>query len=130
MPNPQPKISPKIGETKINVTVFKIPLQTSPLVPTFTSAAPIIPPIKAWEELVGSPKYQVIISQLQAPIRVPKITPLSTIAISIIPLPIVLATWSPKKRKAMKLKKAAQATAKRGESTRVETMVAIELAES
>ena len=51
-------------------------------------------------------------------------------AISMIPLPMVLATCRPKKRKATKLKKAAQRMAQRGESTRVETTVAMELAES
>ena len=47
-----------------------------------------------------------------------------------IPLPMVLATCSGKKTNATKLKKAAQATAMRGESTRVETTVAIEFAAS
>ena len=46
------------------------------------------------------------------------------------PLPIVFATWTPNTRKAAKLKNAAHATAARGESTRVLTMVAIELAAS
>ena len=46
------------------------------------------------------------------------------------PLPIVAATLRWKTRKAMKLKKAAHRTAARGVSTRVETTVAIELAES
>src|SRR3972149_964846 len=46
------------------------------------------------------------------------------------PLPSVLATCVWKIRKAMKLKKAAQRTAQRGASTRVQTIVAIELAAS
>ena len=46
------------------------------------------------------------------------------------PVPMVLATCRPNTRKAMKLKNAAQNTAYRGRSTRVETMVAIELAAS
>src|SRR3989338_2489218 len=45
-------------------------------------------------------------------------------------LPSVLATCRPKKAKAMKLKKAAHMTAYLGDSTRVATMVAIELAAS
>ena len=49
---------------------------------------------------------------------------------SIIPAPIVWATPVPKMRKAMKLKKAAQRTAWRGDRTRVETTVAMELAAS
>jgi hypothetical protein len=47
-----------------------------------------------------------------------------------IPLPIVLATWRPRNRKATKLKNAAHTTAYLGESTLVETMVAMEFAES
>src|SRR5437773_3447686 len=46
------------------------------------------------------------------------------------PLPIVPATLRWKTRKAMKLKNAAQTTATRGVSTRVDTTVAIELAAS
>src|ERR671914_723963 len=36
-----------------------------------TSAAPTIPPISAWDELDGSPKYQVIRFQAIAPTRPP-----------------------------------------------------------
>ena len=43
---------------------------------------------------------------------------------------MVLATFVPKNRKAMKLKVAAHTTACRGESTRVDTTVAMELAAS
>lgn len=46
------------------------------------------------------------------------------------PFPMVEATEVPKTRKTMKLKNAAQITASPGESTRVETMVEIELAAS
>ena len=46
------------------------------------------------------------------------------------PLPIVSATCTPKKRNATKLKKAAHRTAHRGERTRVDTTVAIEFAAS
>ena len=49
---------------------------------------------------------------------------------SIIPLPIVFATCVPRTKAATKLKNAAQATACCGESTRVETTVAIEFAEA
>src|ERR1700761_6566667 len=46
------------------------------------------------------------------------------------PDPTVLATCRPKNRKAMKLNTAAQNTATLGDRTRVETMVAMELAAS
>jgi hypothetical protein len=65
-----------------------------------------------------------------APISPAKITSFVTTEMSIIPLPIVLATCVPITNAATKLKKAAQATAFEGESTRVETTVAIELAAS
>jgi len=47
-----------------------------------------------------------------------------------IPVPMVLATFNPNTMKATKLKNAAHSTAYCGRSTRVETMVAIELAAS
>jgi hypothetical protein len=46
------------------------------------------------------------------------------------PVPMVWATCAPNTRNAMKLKNAAHATAVCGRSTRVDTMVAIELAAS
>ena len=49
---------------------------------------------------------------------------------SIIPLPMVFATWVPSTKAATKLKKAAHSTATCGVSTRVETTVAMELAAS
>src|SRR5437868_2876265 len=65
-----------------------------------------------------------------APTRAPKITANVTTWTSIIPLPIVLATAVPKPKAATKLKNAAHTTATRGESTRVETTVAMEFAAS
>jgi hypothetical protein len=48
----------------------------------------------------------------------------------ITPLPIVVATFKGKIRNAMKLKNAAMVTAANGDRTFVETIVAIEFAES
>ncbi len=62
--------------------------------------------------------------------RPAKITRKVTSRTSIIPEPTVLATAVPKPNAAAKLKKAAQSTALPGDSTRVETTVAIELAAS
>ena len=67
---------------------------------------------------------------MMAPTNADRITYASTILGSIMPVPIVLATLSLKNMKATKLKKAAHNTAIYGLSTRVETIVAIELAES
>ncbi len=76
------------------------------------------------------PASQVITFQAMAPDRAPKITRSSTMCGSTMPVPMVLATCRPNTAKAMKLKKAAQATAQRGGRARVETMVAIEFAAS
>src|SRR3972149_6053609 len=65
-----------------------------------------------------------------APTRAAVITGTVTEVGSTTPLPMVSATCKPKKRKAMKLKKAAHPTAQRGDKTRVETTVAMELAAS
>ncbi len=86
--------------------------------------------MRAWDELVGRPKYQVIRSQVMAPNSPEKITAKVTTLMSIIPEPIVFATAVPKPNAATKLKKAAQTTACPGDSTRVDTTVAIEFAAS
>src|SRR3954468_2936757 len=86
--------------------------------------------MSACDELVGRPRYQVMRSQMIAPIKPPKMTAKFTAERSIIPFPIVLATAVPKPNAATKLKNAAHTTACPGESTRVETTVAIELAAS
>ena len=65
-----------------------------------------------------------------APIRPAKITPIDSASGSTTPVAIVAATTVPNTRKAAKLKKAAQMTASRGDRTRVDTTVAIELAAS
>src|SRR5207342_3700546 len=86
--------------------------------------------MSACEELVGSPKYHVMRSQTIAPMSPAKITENVTMLISTRPEPTVLATAVPKVKAATKLKNAAQMTALPGDSTRVETTVAIELAAS
>ncbi len=86
--------------------------------------------MRAWEEEDGIPKYHVIRFQAMAPMRPPSTTSELTTVMSIRSDPIVLATAVPKTKAATKLKKAAQKTAAKGDSTRVETTVAIEFAES
>src|SRR5581483_9410260 len=65
-----------------------------------------------------------------APTRAAKTTPMERTFWRTTSLAIVLATWVLKTRKAMKLKKAAQMTARRGVRTRVLTTVAMEFAAS
>ncbi len=98
--------------------------------PPFTRPVPISPPIRGWEELLGSPRYQVIRFQAMAPARAAKMTASVMIPGWMIPVPIVVATGTPTRKKATKLKKAAQRTAWLGVRTRVETMVEMALAAS
>ena len=65
-----------------------------------------------------------------APIKPASTTYWVTMSSWIMPLPMVLATAVPRKNAARKLKTAAQATASRGDRTRVETTVAMLLAAS
>src|SRR5437879_12324925 len=71
-----------------------------------------------------------MISHVIAPIRVDRRSQAVTIAGSIVPLPIVEATFTPNTKAATKLKKAARITGSRGDRTRVDTTVATELAAS
>src|SRR5436309_12559776 len=98
--------------------------------PTRAIAAPAYPPINACDELVGRPSHHVIRSHTIAPTRPAIITYGVTSWRSTKPLPIVLATAVPKINAAAKLKNAAQSTAWQAVSTRVATIVAIELAAS
>ena len=125
-----PSINPRTGEIKINDTVFKMPEEIREDGPALTNAAPIKPPIRACEELVGRARYHVIMFHKHAPNKAAKMIVASITLMSIIPFPIVLATVVPKTRKATKLKNAAQITAKRGDRTLVATTVATELAAS
>ena len=122
--------NPTSGDSTIASSVFDSPLQTAAEIPALAMPAPTSPPISACELLDGIPSAQVIRFQTMAPTSAPKITCASMMLGSMIPVPMVLATWSPNTRKAMKLKNAAHSTAYCGRSTRVETMVAIELAAS
>jgi hypothetical protein len=86
--------------------------------------------MSACEELVGSPRISVMKFQVMAPRSPASNTFWSTISMWTMPLPMVLATAVPNKNAATKFQKAAQATARKGVSTRVETTVAMELAAS
>src|SRR5262249_11796972 len=125
-----PSASPRSGEITIDTAIRVSPATSSTAVPALATPAPARPPISACEELDGMPNHQVSRSQAMAPVSAAK-TMLTSITLgSTTPVPIVLATWVEKTRKATKLKNAAHSTAQRGESTRVETTVAIELAAS
>ena len=110
--------------------VLRKPDQTTARQPAFAAPAPTRPPISACELLDGMPSSQVTTFQTIAPQRAAKMTPAVTISGSMMPLPTVWATLRPKTKKATKLKNAAQNTASEGRNTRVETIVAMELAAS
>ena len=117
---------PKAGETTMPAAVLPTPLQTMALKPALARPAPIRPPTRAWDE-EDELAAQVTTFQTIPPIRAPKVRPSVSRVTETIPEPMVLATCWPKKRKATKLKKAAQITAEAG-SAPVETMVAMEFA--
>ena len=121
---------PASGESTIADVVLSRPDQTMAPLPALATPAPTSPPISACEELDGMPSTQVMMFHAMAPARAEKMTAGVTVSASMMPVPSVLATCSPKNRKAMKLKNAAQNTAYCGRSTRVDTMVAMELAAS
>src|SRR5690606_12744685 len=121
---------PVAGESTMAAVVLARPPQTIAPRPALATPAPTSPPISAWEEDDGMPPIQVMMFQLMAPVRAANTTAGVTVSALMMPLPSVSATCRPKNRKAMKLKKAAQNTAKCGLSTRVETIVAIEVAAS
>ena len=114
----------------MNRPILNSPAGTSATNPALTTAAPVSPPISACDELVGSPQYQVITSQLMAPMRAARISRGSTTSGCTTPRPTVVATFTPKPKAATKLKTAAHTTAWSGVRTRVDTTVAIELAAS
>ena len=123
-------MKPVIGDKHDGGDGLAKPGQTMAPMPALAMPAPTRPPISACELLDGMPKIQVTIFQKMAPTSAAKITAGVTMLASMMPVPSVSATCRPKNRKAMKLKKAAQTTAYCGRSTRVETIVAIELAAS
>src|SRR6185312_4236975 len=106
-----------------------IPSHCTESTPPADSAAPTIPPMRAWLELDGRPTNQVTRFHVIAPTR-PAITTSSVITSgSTMPFAIV-ATTATDTNAPRKFRTAALATATRGLSARVETLVAIEFAVS
>src|SRR5512132_3354782 len=124
-----PRASPSSGDNKMNRAVFSRLAAFRTLKPALATPAAGNPPMIACEEEVGSPSHQVKRFQAMAPVSPANTTASLTTAGSTV-LPTVLATLVWNTKKAAKLKVAAQMTAIRGVSTRVETTVAIELAAS
>src|SRR5919202_3719062 len=105
-------------------TLAHRPCHCITLKPAAAIAAPATPPIRAWLELDGRPKYQVIKFQVIAPIR-PASTTFRVMASGLtIPCATVAATFSERNAPA-KLSSAEPAIASRGKIARVDTLVAI-----
>src|SRR5688572_7101764 len=92
--------------------------------PTAIVTAPTIPPISAWEELPGMPKYQVTRFQRIAPIKAERITPRVNTSDCAISSPIVRATVTPKRKGPRNSAIAVMLNAVRGPKARDEIMVA------
>src|ERR671914_1258521 len=116
-----PTTNASVGATRAGIITF--PTTPSPKKtasgPSATSMAPTTPPIRAWDELDGSPKYQVVRFQAIAPIRpanttVGVITPPSTTSLA------TVAATSSEMNAPTKLRIAAYPTAIRGDIARVE----------
>src|SRR3984957_6584395 len=105
------RMNPVKGETTIAATVLPRPFHTITCQPALQTPAPTNPPIKAWLEDEGMPTSQVTMFQMMALRSAARIPASLTIAGVIMPVPMVLATCEPNTAKAIKLKKAAQATA-------------------
>jgi len=116
------------GARNMKIIVLVHPDRITTWIPPFAIAAPRYPPRRACDELVGSQSSQVIIFHEIAQKSPQNMTRGVTNEILIIPLHIVFATAVPTMNTAEKLKNVAQSTASRGESTRVATIVAMELA--
>src|SRR5207244_9615055 len=105
------------------------PCHCTPFVHDCAIAAPTSPPIRACDELDGSPSHHVSRFQTMAPSSAASTVFVSVRPTFTIPLPTVFATAVVTKAPAM-LATDAMATATRGESARVETDVATAFAVS
>src|SRR5688572_21533543 len=125
-----PTMKATVGATSAGIrTLPRMPSPKIASTPAATKVAPTTPPISAWEELDGSPKYQVIRFQQIAPTRPAKITVVVIASGSTTSLATVAATSS-EMNAPTKLRIAAKATAIRGAIARVEIDVATTLAVS
>src|ERR1700712_4300979 len=121
---------PSMGASTMNRMVLpNTEASRMPRCGVLVSAAPAKPPISACEDDDGRPHHQVSKFQTMAPIKVAMITLYVTDS-SATPLAMAEETCVGKTRNATKLKNAAHTTATRGDNTRVDTTVAIELAAS
>src|SRR5919201_3009279 len=125
-----PTTKARIGATTAGISSLpRTPSPSTASAPAAAKAEPTTPPIRACEELDGSPKYQVIRFQEIAPIRPAKTTVGVIASLETTSWAIVAATAREMKAPA-KLSAAAYPTAIRGDIALVEIEVATTLAVS
>jgi hypothetical protein len=124
------KAKPRTGASSDGISTLSFrPVQLITSQPEAATAEPATPPISAWLELEGRPRYQVIRFQVIAPTSPASTT--SSVMTSGLTIPVaIVAATSIETNAPRKLRTAALSTATRGESARVETLVAIEFAVS
>ena len=105
-------------------------MRTDQLPPAVAMAAPHNPPMSAWLELDGNPRYQVIRFQVIAPTSPAKSTVLEEIAVGSTTSLATVAATSSEMKAPTKLRIAAKPTATRGDIALVEIEVATTLAVS
>jgi len=111
------------------ITLPITPPALTPAPPVAASIAPTIPPIRAWEELDGSPKSHVTRFQVMAPTSPAKAIVSVTWAASMMPVAMVAATCKEMNAPA-KFNSDAIVTALRGDRARVEIEAATTFAVS
>ena len=70
----EPIKKPSKGERKIKNSVLISPLEIKDVVPAFANAAPIRPPMSAWDDEEGMPKYHVKKFHVMAANKAPNTT--------------------------------------------------------
>jgi len=121
---------PTVGERIPGMTTLsQMPSQLTTSSPEAAIDEPATPPIRAWLELEGSPRNQVMRFQVIAPTSPARMTLKVIVSGFTIPLAMVAATANDANAPA-KFRIAARMTAVRGVSALVETLVAIALAVS
>jgi hypothetical protein len=128
-----PNIKPMKGEVNKAISILPKPFHKITFHPASMTTAPIIPPTRACEELLGKPKYQVNISQRMALLSAARITTILILLEATTSLPIVFATVGIKVAKINAPENSATAVtprATRGENAREEIIVETTLLES
>ncbi len=119
-----------MGEANNAIRIFSNPASRMAPQPAPITTAPIKPPIRACEELLGKPRYHVSRFQTIALVNAANKTASLMAPAITTSSPMVLATATPKMKGPKNSASAVIPNARRGESARDEIMVATTLLES